>query len=115
MKRGSPSRTDEATMSTQPSGHKDDNALEGRDPARCLSVRDLARYWRVAPAKVRQYIRRGLLVAIDFGSPGCRRLRITPEAIRECERLLAVQARPPRRRRQPDGIDPEVAELLGGE
>jgi hypothetical protein len=103
-------------MTPQPTRREDADALETRDSDRCLSVSELARYWRVAPAKVRDYIRRGLLSAIDFGSRGRRRLRITPEAVRECELLLTAPARRPRRpSRPPGGIDPEVAALLGGE
>ena len=77
---------------------------------RCFSVRDLARHWRVAPKRVRALIKRKLLAAFKPG----RGVRITPEAIRECERRLAVGVPAVRRGRRLDGIDPEVAALLEG-
>src|SRR5438046_2169157 len=78
-------------------------------PDRCRSVRQLAAYWRCSPARVRQLIRRGTVRAIILG----RAVRISPVAIAEAERLLAVPAARGRRVRRCDGIDPEVAELLG--
>lgn len=74
------------------------------------SVRQVAAYWRVSPRKVRLLIRRGLLRAIDLGC-GRQLLRLTPEAIRECEQRLAVKAPSPRRKRQSE-IDPEIERLL---
>jgi len=86
-------------------------SLEPAD--RCRSVAQLSAYWRCAPRRVRELIRRGLLVA--FALPGSRRLRITPEAVAECERLLAAGKARPRRQRTVSGIDPEVAALLEGD
>jgi excisionase family DNA binding protein len=77
---------------------------------RSRSVRQLASYWRVSPRKVRALIRRGLLRAVDFGV-GRRQLRITPDAVAECERRLAVRPPPPRRKRSGD-LDPELVEFL---
>lgn len=77
---------------------------------RCLSVRQLAIYWRCAPRRVRELVRRGMLRA--FALPGSRRLRISPDAVEECERLLSADVTRTRRRREPTGIDPEVARLL---
>lgn len=77
---------------------------------RSRSVRQLAAYWRVSPRKVRALIRRGLLRAVDFGI-GRRQLRITPEAVRECETRLAVRTPPPRRKRCGD-LDPELVAYL---
>jgi hypothetical protein len=76
---------------------------------RCLSVRQLARYWRCAPARIRQMIRRGLLEAFLIG----RAVRISPDAIREAERQFAAPVSGGRRKRsRNDGIAREVIELL---
>jgi hypothetical protein len=78
---------------------------------RCLSVRQLARYWRVSPRKVRALIKRRIVDAIDLGGKR-HELRITPEAVQKAQRRLA--ANPPiasPRCRQPE-IDPEVSKLL---
>jgi hypothetical protein len=80
---------------------------------RCLSVRELAKRWRVAPKKVRLLIRRGTLNAFDVGF-GRTELRIPPEAIQVAEQSrLAVKPRPKRRQRL--DLDPEIAAILGGE
>lgn len=79
-------------------------------PDKSLSVRELAAYWRVSTRKIRALVKRGLLQAIDLGTVGRTQLRITPSAIAECERRLAVRAAAPRRRRET--IDPEIARLL---
>ena len=78
---------------------------------RCLSVRQLARYWGVSPRKVRALIRLRIVEAIDLGGKR-KELRITPDAIQKAQRRLA--ANPPvatPRRRQPE-IDPEIWKLL---
>jgi hypothetical protein len=81
-------------------------------PDRCLSVRQLACYWRCAPARVRQLVRRGILRAFVVG----RAVRISPEAVAEAERLLAPPVAGGRRRRAPDrGIAREVLRLLEGD
>ena len=80
-------------------------------PDRCRSIRQLARHWRCAPSRVRQLIKRGLLHAFAIG----KSVRITPEAIAEAQRLLAVPAATARRKRQVDGITAEVAALLSAE
>lgn len=76
----------------------------------CLSVRQAARYFGVAPAKVRRWIRQGLLQAIDVGERR-RALRIPPSAIRDFEVRAAVRstAKKPRA----SDIDPEIVALLG--
>lgn len=76
-----------------------------------LSVRQLARRWAVGARKIREMIRRRLLCVFDVGLGGRRQLRITPEAVAECERRLAVSPAPSRRRRTSE-IDPAVAVLL---
>jgi hypothetical protein len=80
-------------------------------PDRCLSVRQLARYWRCAPARVRQLARRGVLRGFLLG----KALRFSPEAVAEAERLLAAPATGARWVRRDTGIDPTVAALLGGQ
>jgi excisionase family DNA binding protein len=77
----------------------------------CRSVRQVARYWRTSPVRVRQLVRRGILRAFMLG----RSVRISPEAIAEAERLLAVPVAGPRRQRVADGIAPEVVSLLNGD
>jgi hypothetical protein len=81
-------------------------------PERAFSVRQVAAYWRDSPRKIRALIRRGLLRAIDLGC-GRQQLRVTPEALRECEDRLTVKLSSPRPRRQRDTtIDASVlAEL----
>jgi hypothetical protein len=79
-----------------------------------LSVRQLARRWGVSPKRIRDLIRRRLLGAFDIGSRR-RQLRISPEAIKECERRLAVGTPAPARRqkkKKTQGIDPEIVMLL---
>jgi hypothetical protein len=77
---------------------------------RALSVRQLARRWKVAPKKIRTFIRRGVLQAFDVGF-GRPELRIPPEAIREAEQgRLAV--RQPAKRRKRDDIDAQIVALL---
>jgi hypothetical protein len=75
---------------------------------RCLSPRQLAAYWRCAPARVRALARRGILRGFQLG----RAMRFSPEAIREAERLLAAPAAGGRRVRHDRGISPAVIALL---
>jgi excisionase family DNA binding protein len=79
-------------------------------PDRCFSVRQLARFWRCSPARVRQLIRRGVIRAFIIG----KAVRISPEAVAEAERLLAAPVAGGRRKRRDDGVDPAVAEVLEG-
>jgi hypothetical protein len=80
-------------------------------PDTALSVRQLARRWKVAPKKIRMFIRRGVLHAFDVGF-GRSELRIPPEAIREAEQGRLAVRQPARRRRRQD-VDPAIAALLG--
>jgi excisionase family DNA binding protein len=73
---------------------------------RCMSVGQLARYWRCRTATVRQMIQDGRLAAIHIGD----RVRITPAAVAAAEAGLAVR---PRVRRRRERIDPRVAAMLG--
>jgi hypothetical protein len=77
-----------------------------------LSVRQLSRRWQVAPQKIREMIRRGLLAAFDVGR-NRPQLRISDESIREAESRLAVRPTIKRRPRHDAAeIDPEVQRLL---
>lgn len=76
----------------------------------CLSVRQAARYFGVAPAKVRRWIKRGLLRAIDVGESR-HELRIPPDAIREFEVGRAV-GKSATRQSVGSQIDPEILVLL---
>jgi hypothetical protein len=79
------------------------------EPARSFTVSDLARLNRVGPDKVRRWIARGELAAVNTAAALCGRpqLRITPEALAAFERLrsAAPPPRPQRRRRWAAAID----------
>jgi len=77
---------------------------------RCLTVRELARRWRVREAKVKEMIRKGLLQAIDLGRKFGASVRITPEAIREAERGLAVK--PKVKKRRQERIPPHIEAMM---
>jgi hypothetical protein len=82
--------------------------------ARCFSVADLARRWKVGPKRIRADIRKGLIPAFNVGR-GSTDLRIAPETVAEMERRLAVkQVQKPARRRRNDGISESVLQLLDG-
>ena len=74
-----------------------------------LTVRDVARRYRVGEDKVRQWIARGELRAINTAAALCGRPRwvIPPEALVEFERRRAGGPPPqkPRRRRRTRTID----------
>ena len=72
----------------------------------CLSVREVSRRWRCRVSTVRAMVRSGALPAIVISG----RVKIPPESITAAERgLLAVR---PRKQRQKQTIDKEVATLL---
>jgi transposase len=77
--------------------------------ARGLTVRDVARRFRVSEDKVRHWIKRGELRALNTAAVTCARPRfvVTPEALSEFERRRATAPPPkaPRRRRQPQLVD----------
>jgi hypothetical protein len=79
------------------------------EPPRGFTVREVAGRYRVGEGKVRGWIKRGELSAINTASPLCGRpqLRVTPEALAEFERRrsAAPPPRPQRRRRRPPAID----------
>jgi transposase len=74
-----------------------------------LTVRDVARRYRVSEDKVRGWIARGELAAINTAAVLCGRPRwvIPPEALAAFERRRAGGPPPkqPRRRRKPAAID----------
>jgi hypothetical protein len=79
------------------------------DSAHGLTVRDVARRYRVSPDRVRAWIRSGELRAISTATATCGRPRfvVTPEALAEFERGHAVipPPKPVRQRRRPAQID----------
>ena len=84
---------------------------EARDkaPAAGLTVADVARRYRVSEDKVRAWVARGELRAINTATALCGKPRwvITPDGLAAFEKLRAG-GRPPkpsRRRRQPAEID----------
>jgi excisionase family DNA binding protein len=85
-------------------------AEEGRrDPAAGLTVRDVARRLRVSEDKVRAWIGRGELKAVNTAGvlSGKPRWVIPPEALAEFEKRRAggPQPKPQRRRRQAALVD----------
>jgi transposase len=72
---------------------------------RGLSVRDVARLYRVSPERVRTWIRRGELAALNTADPlhDRPRLVVTPDALERFERARQAAARPapkPQRRKR---------------
>ena len=79
------------------------------EPARGFTVADVAARYRVSPDKVRQWVRRGELAAVNVASSLCGRpqLRVSPEALAAFERArsAAPPPKPPRRHRRSELID----------
>lgn len=72
-------------------------------PARGLTVADIARRYRVSPDRVRAWIRRGELAAVNTRDVRCGRPRfvVTQEALDRFERGRAAVTTPkPQRRRR---------------
>jgi Helix-turn-helix domain len=78
-------------------------------PTRGLTVADVAARYRVSPDKVRGWIKRGELRAINTAAVQCGKPRfvIPPEALPEFERRrsAALPPKPARRRRPPEMHD----------
>src|SRR5262245_52636839 len=78
-------------------------------PPRGLTVRDLAGRYRVSADKIRSWIKRGELVAINTAPPLAKpRWVIMPEALERFERSRQTEPVPKpaaRRRRQQDLVD----------
>jgi hypothetical protein len=72
-------------------------------PATGLTVRDVARRYRVGEDKVRAWIARGELAAVNTAAVLCGRPRyvVTPEALAAFERGRAAAEPKPTRRRRP--------------
>jgi transposase len=74
-----------------------------------LTVRDAARRYRVSPDKVRGWINRGELPAVNTAAALCGKPRwlILPEGLAAFERRRAggPTLKPPRRRRRPQMVD----------
>lgn len=80
---------------------------------RYLTPPELAKLWHVKQDRIREFIRRGLLDAVDLRSPGSRRprFRISEEAIQSFElRRSATATARPRPQRRPRL--PEVPEYV---
>ncbi len=71
-------------------------------PPRGYTVRDVARRYRVSPDKVRAWIARGELRAVNTSTALCGRPRwvVSPDALAEFERRRAGGPPPPKPRRQ---------------
>jgi transposase len=82
---------------------------ESDTTARGLTVRDVARRYRVSPDKIRLWIKKGELSAINTAATICGKPRwvIPAEALAEFERRRAggPTPKPPRRRRRNEMVD----------
>lgn len=77
-------------------------------PGRALTVAEVAQHYRVSPDKVRAWIGRGELVAVNVAASLCGKaqLRVTPEALAAFERKRAAGTPPsPRRRKRTVQVD----------
>ena len=85
-----------------------DTPTAAATPANGLTVADVARRYRVSEDKVRGWIRRGELRAVNTAAALCGRPRfvITPEALARFERARAAGQPPkqPRRRHKRTGL-----------
>jgi hypothetical protein len=75
-----------------------------------FTVADLAKRYRVSPDKVRAWIKRGELPAVNTASAVCRKPRfvVLPDAVAAFEQRRGVAPptpKPQRRRRRPEFID----------
>jgi hypothetical protein len=86
-------------------------ALRDAEPLRGFSVAELCRRWKVGADKVRGWIDRGELAALNTASNLCSRPRyvITPEALEAFERGERATGPKPRRSR---GRKPRVPEMF---
>ena len=77
-----------------------------------ISVREAAKRYRVSTAKIREFIRKGLMPAVDVGTNGQSCWRITPEACQLFDERMAVK---PRAKRTKAGrVDAEIESILNG-
>lgn len=87
-----------------------DRANRRDPPKRSLTVNEFAQRYHVGPDKVRGWIRRGELTAINVAASQCRKPRfvITPEATAEFELKRNAGPKPkskPRQRRKEAAVD----------
>ena len=77
-------------------------AAEPLTPSRGYTVRDLARRFRVSPARIRTLIGRGDLVAVNTADALSAKPRwvILPEALEQFERSRQTSAPPPKAKRK---------------
>lgn len=77
-------------------------------PGRSLTVNEVARRYRVSWGRVKGWIDRGELAAVNVRDPGCGRacFVVTPEALAEFEkrRSAAKPAAPKPKRRKKTGV-----------
>lgn len=76
--------------------------------SRCLTLKKVARYLGVGVTRVRGYLERGELEAINLGNRFRPVLRVTPEALAAFERRQRASSEPeplPRRSKRTDIID----------
>lgn len=78
-------------------------------PGRSLTVKEVARRYRVGWQRVKGWIERGELQAVSVRDPGCRKpaFVVTPEALLKFERQRQQAARPvpkPKRRKTLAGV-----------
>lgn len=82
---------------------------------KAMSVRQYARKLAVGPAKIREWIRKGNLQAMDLGLGGRNTtIRITAEAARAFEESRIVRPIVARPRRRRELLDPEIEAILSG-
>lgn len=78
-------------------------------PLSGYSVTDLSRRWRVSGDKIRSFIRKGELVAVNMAANLSARpqWRITPESVEQFEKKRSSNPPPsaPRRRSRPALVD----------
>jgi hypothetical protein len=78
-------------------------------PTRGFTTADLALRYRVSEDKIRQWIRDGLIRAINTADVLCAKPRfvVPPEALADFERVrsAATPPKPPRRKRKTEAVD----------
>lgn len=106
LKRGggvAPTQVAEATSTKQQSAAHTRWRTMGVVSERGLTTEEVARLYRVSPDKVRAWIKRGELAAVNTSSRRCARPRyiITPAALAAFEREHAAQTDAPKPARRP--------------
>ena len=78
-----------------------------------ISVREAAKRYRVSTAKIREFIRRGLMPAVDVGLDGNHSWRITPEGLAAFDKTMTA-VKPRKTRKAFVGTDAEIEAILNG-